>query len=267
MKRVNTMLHWANFNRQYEGKLARKLYKIFLDLQKNLFPTKDLADDIIVAVETRYKRNLEQFYEELRELTAEQVAGFITQHIVQQSPDAIRLAINHAIAQRGASLVTNLTDLEKDKLSLLMQYYGHERSYTEIAQVYRNYIGLTKPQMERLVALEKELLADGISVDKIAKILEKTSKQMLRYRSLVIARTEMAYSYTTAQNTHFAYYQDQTGREVTKIWQVSPDDLTCEICTNLHGERRNINEAFSMGVSGPPAHPNCRCYLTYEIKN
>lgn len=261
------MLHWANFNRKYEPKFAKKMYEIFLDLQKNVAPEKSIATDIITAIETRYKRNLDRFYNELVDITEGAIEEFIQQHIIQKSPDDIRLTVNLALQKRGASLITNMTEIEKEKLSLVMQILGHEISYTEFSQKIRPYIGLTRPQLQRLLRLEQELKSQGLPDTKIQKVLERTSKQMLRYRSLMIARTEMAYTYTTSENVHMSYYQEKAGRRVDKIWQVSPDDLTCDECLNLDNERVNVNEPFSTGVAGPPAHPNCRCYLIYEIED
>ena len=266
MKRFNSMLHFANFDRKYSMRFARKLYKIFIDLRENALP-KGWAEDIITAVDVQYKRNLNEFYNELVEVSFGNVQEFLKEHQLDISNDSIQYSVYQAINQRGASLITNMVELEKEKLTYLMEYLGHEMSYADIAKEYRNYIGLTKPQMERLLKMEKELKAEGLAESKIQKTLERASKKMLRHRSLVIARTEMAYSYSTAQNTHFSYYQTQSGKQINKIWRVSPDDLTCEICINLDGEKVNVNEAFSTGVAGPPAHVNCRCYLIYEVED
>lgn len=267
MKRLNSMLHWANFNRKYEPKFAKKMYQIFLDMQQNAAPQKSAAGDILVAIETRYKRNLETFYNELIELSNGAVEEFIKQHIIDVSPDSYRLSVNFMLQKRGAWLLTNLTEVEKEKLTYLMQLIGHEVSYNEFAAKLRPYIGLTRPQVERLFKIEQQLREEGLPDVKIQKVLDKTSKQMLRYRSLMIARTEMAYTYSHAQTLHMSYYQQKSGKQVEKVWNVSPDDLTCETCVNLDGERVNVNEAFSTGVAAPPAHPNCRCYLTFEVED
>jgi SPP1 gp7 family putative phage head morphogenesis protein len=57
---------------------------------------------------------------------------------------------------------------------------------------------------------------------------------------------------------------------VIKTWFTNNDDKVCEICAPLHGKRVPLNEMF-MDVFGdvydaPPAHVNCRCWMSSRTK-
>jgi len=52
--------------------------------------------------------------------------------------------------------------------------------------------------------------------------------------------------------------------ELVPIWHTERDERVCPICRPLHGTGKEVYGRIS--PSGPPAHPNCRCWLDYETK-
>jgi hypothetical protein len=52
-----------------------------------------------------------------------------------------------------------------------------------------------------------------------------------------------------------------TGILTNRFWNTSSDDRVCPICEPLNGQEAMVWAARF--PSGPPAHPNCRCYVTY----
>jgi len=52
------------------------------------------------------------------------------------------------------------------------------------------------------------------------------------------------------------------GIQMIEIWHTDNDDLVCELCGPLDGEPIGI--AWDRGM-GPPLHPNCRCWTTFEV--
>lgn len=48
---------------------------------------------------------------------------------------------------------------------------------------------------------------------------------------------------------------------VTTLWFTELDERVCPICLPLHGEPREVWSYVA--PLGPPAHPNCRCWLDY----
>ena len=51
--------------------------------------------------------------------------------------------------------------------------------------------------------------------------------------------------------------------KIIKRWDTQADDRVCPICKPLEGATALLDEVFSNGLSGPPAHPNCRCILRH----
>lgn len=45
-------------------------------------------------------------------------------------------------------------------------------------------------------------------------------------------------------------------------WNTNADELVCPICQPLNGRAVRIGESFDLGITGPPAHVRCRCWLT-----
>ena len=74
-------------------------------------------------------------------------------------------------------------------------------------------------------------------------------------RSDMIARTETAF----AENRGTIEGWKASGLVEGKQWLA--DDEACDDCAELDGEEVGIDEDFSSGDDGPPAHPNCECTL------
>ena len=48
-----------------------------------------------------------------------------------------------------------------------------------------------------------------------------------------------------------------------KIWRTQQDEKVCPICSPLNGTNQRVwGDKYP---SGPPSHPNCRCFLIYHI--
>ena len=77
--------------------------------------------------------------------------------------------------------------------------------------------------------------------------------------------------------TTTAYYEggkatieraEALGIEVVHLWNTNNDSLVCEICGPLN---RTAQYGYPKGEYeygweyGPPAHPRCRCWVTYEL--
>lgn len=83
-----------------------------------------------------------------------------------------------------------------------------------------------------------------------------------RSRAETVAATE-----TTRANTHAERWAAdqtaaQTGKRLAAVWNTERDGKVCPICAPLHGR---IDAGWQSVIpAGPPAHPNCRCFLTYK---
>ena len=50
-----------------------------------------------------------------------------------------------------------------------------------------------------------------------------------------------------------------------KRWDTARDEIVCKICAPLDRRIVGKNEAFAAGIVLPPAHPNCRCGVTFVV--
>lgn len=76
-------------------------------------------------------------------------------------------------------------------------------------------------------------------------------------RARMIAVTEVTRAYAEANQMVF----QQIGVPKRR-WNTANDELVCPTCAPLNGVVVGITEPFPGGISLPPAHPNCRCWIT-----
>lgn len=103
----------------------------------------------------------------------------------------------------------------------------------------------------------RDAVSNGWSIPRTAKEL-KHVLDVKKWRLNTIARTEVL----RASNAGRLEAYKKSGVVAGKEWLTAEDDRTCPICSSLDGERRKLDEPFSIGVLAPPAHPNCRCTIT-----
>lgn len=80
-------------------------------------------------------------------------------------------------------------------------------------------------------------------------------------RAEMIASTETMRAANEGQQEAWSQAIDAgllTGDEQQE-WIASDDEDECDDCDALDGETVGLDDAFSDGSDGPPAHPNCRC--------
>lgn len=85
-------------------------------------------------------------------------------------------------------------------------------------------------------------------------------------RAETIAVTEVTRATTAAEAAIAAVLvtmgADDGGVELDPVWYTALDERVCPVCAPLHGTGRAIWARVT--ASGPPAHPHCRCWLTWE---
>lgn len=79
-------------------------------------------------------------------------------------------------------------------------------------------------------------------------------------RASMIAVTETTRGYAQATNQYQKLIKDEAGVDMERIWNTNADELVCPVCGPLHG--LGESEWAEMFPGGPPAHVNCRCFLT-----
>lgn len=82
-------------------------------------------------------------------------------------------------------------------------------------------------------------------------------------RAAVVAVTETTRTITAAEEWVRREFQAATGVLMKRRWRTENDAKVCPICNPLH-QKLEADWPATL-KAGPPAHPNCRCWLTYEV--
>lgn len=96
----------------------------------------------------------------------------------------------------------------------------------------------------------------GLTPFEIQELLEDDGLAITSIRAERIVLTETARAMSTIE----LEAAKRNGLK-EKIWRTSLDERVCPTCGPLEGERKLLNENFSIGVDAPPAHVSCRCYF------
>lgn len=79
-------------------------------------------------------------------------------------------------------------------------------------------------------------------------------------RAEMIAITETTRAAVEGERAYVAQLEKDSGIHMTPVWQTENDEIVrrCPICWPKH------NKEITDGQY-PPAHPNCRCFVTYRL--
>jgi len=86
-------------------------------------------------------------------------------------------------------------------------------------------------------------------------------------RAQMVATTEITRAYARAnQLAGEKLKQEFPDVKVVKIWSTNNDDRVCDICGPLNTKEVDIDEDFAPDISAPPAHVNCRCWMSTRTR-
>ena len=167
----------------------------------------------------------------------------------QERTDPIGVASYEWASAYSNELVTGIAD--QTRLAL-MGIIGTEiargATLQQMAKQIRNTVGLNARQQAALQALEARMHAAAIEAAAIQKAMERYTNKALRYRAMMIARTETARALSAGTLDAYA----RAG--IHKVqWVADPE--ACDICLDNNGNIYTIAEAEPL----QPAHPNCEC--------
>lgn len=107
-----------------------------------------------------------------------------------------------------------------------------------------------------------ERLAAEIANGTQAMANQQSTQAISDARAATIAATEVTRAAVAAELSAAAAMTLLTGTKMKPLWHTSEDDAVCEVCEPLNGTGPEIYGLVS--IDGPPAHPNCRCWLDWE---
>jgi hypothetical protein len=87
-------------------------------------------------------------------------------------------------------------------------------------------------------------------------------REIAEVQSEAAATTETTAANSAGEFEYKQHYEAKTGIALLTTWESEGDDRVCKICRPLNRTPESVwSRQFP---SGPPAHPRCRCYLTFK---
>lgn len=184
---------------------------------------------------------------------------------------ATRDRVQQRIEDHGGELITRVTEAQvlAARAALLEYVVTEALTPFELAKRLRHFIGLTERYANAVLRLERDLVAEGLARDVVAKQVEKYAEFLHKVRAENIARTELSFGYNHGQLEAIGQAREDGWLlgDVYKKWNTTGQSgRVCEECEAMDGEEVRENETFSAGVSAPPLHPSCGCGLSYETR-
>ncbi|WP_080437758.1 phage portal protein [Burkholderia ubonensis] len=118
---------------------------------------------------------------------------------------------------------------------------------------------ITQGTRELIRSTVTDAVRGGWSNDRLAGAL-KDGAAFSKDRALLIARTESAFADTAGNIAGWKASEVVEGKQ----WRAAPG--CCDLCRDLDGEIVGLDETFSNGSTGAPAHPRCRCVTLAVLK-
>ncbi len=122
---------------------------------------------------------------------------------------------------------------------------------TRVGNLITQVSDTTRQAVNELAA---DAIKEGLTNDQLAERISE-GFDFSPARADMIARTETANAETAGTLAGFR----ESGVVGQKEW--SADELACDECEAIDGEVVGLEENFSDGSDGPPAHPDCRCVV------
>ena len=181
--------------------------------------------------------------------------------------DLNEIAAKGALEQLGSQLITQISDDTRNAINAKLIHdfdAGIHPRFT--ARNLREMIGVNNPQQKALNKLQAHLKAEGTSKDVIDKIIARKTKQYIRERADMIARTESAKSINAGRHQMTRQLHDDGALgDSYLMWRTASDERVCAMCAPMNFETTTIDGVFPGGFAYPPAHPRCRCIFVVKF--
>lgn len=143
----------------------------------------------------------------------------------------------------------------------------------EQAQRIHDLIGLTERQAASVLNFEAKLIEQGVTGQRLERMVLEKFEQTLSRRATTIARSETIKSANLGQQNLWRQAADQglIDRDTAqRRWIATSDDRVCPICAPMDGQLRPLEEPFVSPFNGasalvPGIHAACRCAVALEV--
>ena len=170
------------------------------------------------------------------DLPADAVGGVVTAIAAQE---AWRIWLAHTILPPPANLFSQVGAWAR-------QYCG---------QLVKGVDAITRSQLSMFI---QSYVTEGWTMGELTEAIGTIFGEA---RAMRIAVTEVTRAYVEAARIS-ADEMAALGLPMTEIWETDNDELVCEICAPRQG--KVLGDGWTRD-DGPPAHPNCRCRIRFEV--
>ena len=198
-------------------------------------------------------------------------------------------AIQEWVADRGAMLVTNVVEQQREAIRGVVGQalqIGSNMTVDELAKVIRPMVGLYPAQAVanlKYYNFVKSGMIERHPRTNMEKITERAQRAAAKYagtqhraRAMTIARTELAEAYNMGEYQSILQAQEKNYIGKMKKGIISArDERVCDFCKSMDVRVRGYLEleeamhnprgvkSYTDGLT-PPFHPRCRCAVVYE---
>ncbi len=247
--------------------------------------TLSIERKLVLTIEKKIIKVFNKYFREQRKI----VMDYINSHIVEvqkADSDYLNLNINELIdklkrTQGNERIINNLesllakitTDTAKMSLKEILGSFDNVDVFrlvnTEAVDYAREragtlITGIDETTLEVIREKLIEAIEEGLSAQELADLIDENGL-FGEVRSLMIARTESS----DAHNQGSLIAARESGVVDGKSWLLASD--ACEICEGIVDNTPNpiplddnFFDADGEEYDAPPAHPNCRCTMTFE---
>ena len=221
-------------------------------------------------------QELEPAWRQAMQVAGNGIAKGVTRHAgVPFAYTPTGMKVEQWITERGGALAVNLNQRQHAAMQAILRRYTVDipTSPHELGTILRPVVGLTPKQAGAVQKLRDGLVAQGLTSKVVEHQVLNYAAFLHRARARNIARTELAFAYNYGQldAVRTAQTQGFFAGPVVKIWMTAEDERLCDFCRPLDGAVIQLEETFPgmtptlPNIFVPPAHPQCRCTVGYQV--
>lgn len=233
----------------------------------------DLTNAFLPAFRDTQHRAMRGILGILEDDTAADQIILTKQHITARfdltNPQSVQVAARQAaeaVQQISASTKRAIREIiRRGQLGLL--------TVREQARRIRDLIGLTERQTGSVLNFERKLIEQGVTGQRLERMVLRKFEQTLSRRATAIARFETMRAANLGQQDLWRQAADQLlidRNTALRRWIVTLDDRVCPVCSPMDGQLRPLEEPFVSPFNGasvlvPPIHGGGRCAVALEV--
>lgn len=242
------------------GAITHDIFKaLVLQLDPEGGDESDAEQRVRMELEARFARGLARaFGEQLDTLLPDGAGDEVIRAAASQvaaTSEPVREVLRREL-ERSASLgvTVALDTLEQVGLGFDWTLANTDAARWASQYSYQLVGGINATSQARLQQAVDDWFQERTTLPDLVRELQPTFG---RRRAQLIAQTETTRAAAEGSVLGFA----QSGVVSEAEWVTMVDERVCPTCGGLHGKRAPLRGTFEGGLSYPPAHPGCRCFV------